>query len=194
MTPWQIGFPGFNFERLLSVVMQCDMIFASADAQFGFPEVKLGTIPGAGGTQRLYHHSIGHSVLLMVKQAHKDDREAKGVYPAISRRALGLLLYPWTNSSILTFQAMQLILTGSPATAAEMERLGVVNRVMSPEQDVLEDTLKVAQTITSFSAGAVGLAKEAILSGKPILRLRTPGHAVLMQASRKNDTGGRVGD
>jgi enoyl-CoA hydratase/carnithine racemase len=92
------------------------------------------------------------------------------VYPAISPSALGLL-YLWTCTSILTDQAMELILTGSPATAAEMERFGVVNRVMSPEQDVLEETLKVARTITSFSAGAVGLAKEAILTGKPIVRV-----------------------
>jgi enoyl-CoA hydratase/carnithine racemase len=29
------------------------MIFASTDAKFGFPEIKLATIPGAGGSQRL---------------------------------------------------------------------------------------------------------------------------------------------
>lgn len=29
------------------------MIFSSASAKFGFPEVKIGLLPGAGGTQRL---------------------------------------------------------------------------------------------------------------------------------------------
>lgn len=40
---------GGGFEMALA----CDFIFASSNAVFGLPEVKLGLIPGFGGTQRL---------------------------------------------------------------------------------------------------------------------------------------------
>ncbi|HET9718056.1 MAG TPA: enoyl-CoA hydratase [Pseudolabrys sp.] len=109
---------GFALGGGCELAMQCDVVIAADNARFGQPEIKLGVIPGIGGTQRLTH-AIGKA------------------------------------------KAMDLILTGRMMDAAEAEKSGLVARVV-PAANLMEEAMKVADTISNMSLPSVLAAKEAV--------------------------------
>ena len=109
---------GFALGGGCEFAMQADIIIAADTAKFGQPEIKIGVIPGAGGTQRLTH-AVGKA------------------------------------------KAMDLILTGRMMDAAEAERAGLVARVV-PAANLMEEAMKVAETIAGMGLPSVYAAKESV--------------------------------
>jgi enoyl-CoA hydratase len=69
---------GFALGGGFELAMLCDTIIATEDAQFGLPEIKLGILPGIGGSQRLTK-SIGKALAmdLILTGRTTDVHEAK---------------------------------------------------------------------------------------------------------------------
>jgi len=109
---------GFALGGGCELAMMCDVVIAADTAKFGQPEIKLGVIPGIGGTQRL-------------------------------TRAVGKA------------KAMDLCLTGRMMDAAEAERSGLVARVV-PAASLMDEAMKVAETIASMSLPTLMIAKESV--------------------------------
>ena len=117
-TPLIAAVRGYALGGGNELAMACDMIVAAENAVFGQPEIRIGVMPGAGGTQRL-------------------------------TRAIGKA------------RAMELILTGDQLPAREAAALGLVTRVVPPEETLLA-ALRLAARIAAMPPVAILAAKEAV--------------------------------
>ncbi|KAG9315491.1 ClpP/crotonase-like domain-containing protein [Chiua virens] len=124
------------------LALMCDILYAGKDAVFGQPEIKLGTIPGAGGTQRLIR-AVGKSLVL------------HNVHEGISK----------TAADQVCVQAMHMILTGENMTAQEAAAAGLVAKVFDVK-DTVPRAVEYASRIAGFSTPVVAMAKEAVNAGK----------------------------
>jgi enoyl-CoA hydratase len=76
-TPFVAAIHGFCLGGGLELAMCCDIRVVAEDAQLGQPEIKLGLIPGGGGTQRLPRLvGIGRAMLLNMTGDFIDGRTA----------------------------------------------------------------------------------------------------------------------
>lgn len=116
---------GFALGGGLELALQCDIRLAASTAVFGLPEVCIGSIPGAGGTQRLIR-AVGQSdaMLMLLTGARVDAAEAL-------RMGLVSRVVAATDLQAVAHELARQIAGNAPLAVAAVKRLAMMGRELN---------------------------------------------------------------
>ncbi|MFC2001492.1 enoyl-CoA hydratase/isomerase family protein [Chloroflexota bacterium] len=113
---------GYAFGGGFELILSCDFVIATKDSSFSSPEINIGIIPAAGGTQRL---------------------------PRLIGKA----------------KAKELLFTGKSITATEAKEIGLINKVVSSKEELIEACLVLASELAEKAPLALMQLKHLVNKG-----------------------------
>ena len=129
---------GFCLGAGCELAMICDIIIAGDNAQFGQPEINLGIIPGAGGTQRTVKAMGKSNAMLMLLTGKFIDAKTAQKMNLVSE------VVPFQSTMIRSLQIAYIIISKSPLAISAIK-----SAVLASYDNGLSASLKYEKMVFS---------------------------------------------